>query len=110
MEQIIVINIARDFGRYPAGRYLTDGPYSGQAFREKLLVPALSRGKGAVLVELDGARGLASSFLEEAFGGLVREGFDSNTLLDRLQLQSNDPSLVQEIKEYISSQSSAGSH
>lgn len=110
MEQKIVINIARDFGRYPAGRYLTDGPYSGQAFREKLLVPALSRSQGAVLVELDGARGLASSFLEEAFGGLVREGFDSSTLLDRLQLQSIDPTLIEEIKEYISSQSSAGSH
>ncbi|MEQ1591868.1 MAG: STAS-like domain-containing protein [Thiobacillaceae bacterium] len=110
MEQQIVISIAKDFGRYPAGRYLADGPYSGQAFREKLLVPALNRSNGAVCIELDGARGLASSFLEEAFGGLVREGFDPQTLLERLQLQSDDPTLVQEIKEYISSQSSAGSH
>ncbi|MHB1174794.1 MAG: STAS-like domain-containing protein [Sulfuriferula sp.] len=109
MEQKIVINIARDFGRYPAGRYLTDGPYSGQAFRENILKPALSSGNEIVYIEFDGARGLASSFLEEAFGGLVREGYNSQTLLDRLQLQSNDPTLVQEIKEYISSQSSAGS-
>jgi len=110
MEQKIVINIARDFGRYPAGRYLTDGPYSGQAFRENLLAPALRSGDGVVHIELDGARGLASSFLEEAFGGLVRGGFDSKTLLNRLHLQSTDPSLIEEIKEYISNQSSAGSN
>lgn len=110
MEQKIVINIARDFGRYPAGRYLADGPFSGQAFRENLLLPALRRGNEAVYIELDGARGLASSFLEEAFGGLVREGFDSQTLLGRLHLQSVDPTLVEEIKDYISSQTNAGSH
>jgi len=103
MEQKTVINIARDFGRYPAGRFLSDGPYSGQAFREKLLVPALRSGNEVVYVELDGARGLASSFLEEAFGGLVRkEGFDPSILLDRLHLHSTDRSLVEEIRDYIS--------
>jgi len=104
MEKRIVINVARDFGRYPAGRYLADGPFSGQAFRQTLLVPALNRAEGSIDIELDGARGLASSFLEESFGGLVREeGFDPQSLLDRLNLHSSDLSLVEEIREYIAS-------
>lgn len=105
-----MINIARDFGRYPAGRYVDDGPYSGAAFRDNLLVPALRSGDGILVIELDGARGLASSFLEEAFGGLVRVGFDSKTLLNRLHFQSIDPTLIEEIKEYISNQTKAGSN
>lgn len=104
-----MINIARDFGRYPAGRYLADGPYSGQAFREKILVPALRSTDEIVDIEFDGARGLASSFLEEAFGGLVREGFDPKTLLKRLHLHSIDPSIIEEIHDYISSQAKSGS-
>ena len=104
-----MINIARDFGRYPAGRYLADGPYSGQAFREKILVPALRSTDEIVDIEFDGARGLASSFLEEAFGGLVREGFDPKTLLERLHLHSIDPSIIEEIHDYISSQAKSGS-
>jgi len=102
METKTVINVARDFGRYPAGRYLSDGPFSGQAFRQEHLVPALRRVHGVIDIELDGARGLASSFLEESFGGLVREeGFDPQTLLKRLSLHSSDLSLVEEIRDYI---------
>lgn len=109
MEQT-VINIAKDFGRYPAGRYVSDGPYSGQAFRQNILVPALRSGSDVIEIELDGARGLASSFLEEAFGGLVREGFDPKVLLARLNLHSTDRSLVEEIRDYISNQAKSGSH
>ena len=36
-----IINIRRDFSRYPAGRYIGDGPYNGQRFREDFLIPAL---------------------------------------------------------------------
>jgi hypothetical protein len=112
MEKPILINVARDFGRYPAGRYLSDGPYSGEAFRQNLLVPALNKAEGSIDIELDGARGLASSFLEESFGGLVRvEGFDPQSLLVRLNLHSSDLSLVEEIRDYIaSSRAKSDSH
>jgi hypothetical protein len=66
------INIASQFSRTPGGRYYTDGPASGEQFREERLIPALQK-SGTVVVELDGARGYPSSFLEEAFGGLVRK-------------------------------------
>lgn len=67
-----IVNVARDFSRTPGGRYYSDGPASGQQFREKVLIPKLEEHQ-RVVVELDGTRGFPSSFLEEAFGGLVRE-------------------------------------
>ena len=66
-----VLTIAQDFSRSPSGRYFSDGPNSGQRFREEFLYPALSADK--VEVVLDGVLTLGSSFLDEAFGGLVRE-------------------------------------
>lgn len=96
-----VINVADQFTRYPAGRYVTDGKFSGQRFREEYLIPAFLKG-GAVRVILDGTMGFGSSFLEEAFGGLARDGrFTRDRLLEDLTLQSRDESLVDEIWSYI---------
>lgn len=95
-----VINVAQDFSRYPAGRYVDDGPFSGAAFRDNILVPALKAGE-EIVVELDGVRGYGSSFLEEAFGGLVRNGFSTDQIHQLITLQSVDRSLVEEIEEYI---------
>jgi len=33
-----IIDIGKDFSRYPAGRYETDGPFNGELFRAKFLV------------------------------------------------------------------------
>ncbi len=93
------INIAKDFSRYPAGRFFEDGPYSGQKFREEILKPALEANKDITL-ELDGTRGYGSSFLEEAFGGLVRECIEREKVL-AIKLVTSDESLIEEITEYI---------
>ena len=66
-----VVSIAENFSKHPAGRTNADGPYNGQKFRRKFLVDPLKNGR-QVTVVLDGASGYGSSFLEEAFGGLVR--------------------------------------
>lgn len=95
-----VINVARDFSKYPAGRYLEDGPASGQLFRERFLIPALKESK-ILTIELDGTRGYGSSFLEEAFGGAVREGFSPTLVKSAFPLVSDDQSLVDEIHDYI---------
>lgn len=94
------INIASDFSRYPAGRHLGDGPYSGERFRKEFLVPVLKTGQ-RVKIKFDGARGYGSSFLEEAFGGLVREGFPPQEIINAFELDSSDESLIEEVKEYI---------
>lgn len=97
---MLTIEIAKDFSTEPGGRFLTDGPASGQRFRDEMLSPALSEGEH-VLVVLDGVEGYGSSFLEEAFGGLVRLGHSKAALHDRLHLKSDDQSYVDEIWSYI---------
>ncbi|MDR4485509.1 MAG: STAS-like domain-containing protein [Nitrospirales bacterium] len=94
------INVARDFSKYPAGRFTADGPASGQAFREIFLLPTLRDGK-SLIIELDGTRGYGSSFLEEAFGGAVREGYDPEIVKRSFELKSADDSLIEEIHDYI---------
>ena len=94
------INVAKDFSRYPAGRYKSDGPASGEEFRENFLMPAL-KSKKSLTIELDGTRGYGSSFLEEAFGGAVREGYAPEVVKCSLKLITADQSLVEEIHGYI---------
>lgn len=96
-----VINILRDFSRYPVGRYISDGPFTGEKFRTAYLAPALSTPGSKVIIEFDGARGYGSSFLEEAFGGMVRAGMDADEFFDRVELRSSDKSLIEEIRGYI---------
>lgn len=95
-----IIRIAENFSRYPAGRYKDDGPYSGERFREELLLPALNK-EEPTIIDLDGARGYGSSFLEEAFGGLVRAGYTADLIKKVFELRSQDSSLIDEIIDYI---------
>ena len=97
-----VISIAKQFSPTPAGRYLADGPFPGEKFRTDLLLPALRQGDDAITVDMDGASGYGSSFLEEAFGGLVRVGgFDPALLHRRLTIKSIHPSYVKRVWQYI---------
>lgn len=104
------INIARDYTRFPGGRYPEDGPGNGTTFREKFLLPAMQSGE-AIIVELDGAAGYPSSFLEEAFGGLVRkEGISAEQILSSIRFEAKSPSLrrhIVRIAEYIRGASNA---
>lgn len=94
------IYIARDFSPAPAGRYPEDGPYNGAAFREQLLLPAM-REHESVEVNLDDTGGYGSSFLEEAFGGLVRAGFTVKQLHDKLRVISSRKSYETKVWGYI---------
>lgn len=74
-----------DFTKFPLGRFKGDSSGNGQDFREKKLLPALQDGSSQVTVNLDGAKVvIGSSFLEEAFGGLIRH---NNFTLDELKKQ-----------------------
>jgi hypothetical protein len=54
-------------------------------------------------VLLDGTLGYGSSFLEEAFGGLLRKPeFAGADLASKIRLDSRDASLVSEIQDYLS--------
>ena len=81
------IQLAKEFSRAPFGRTPKDGPHSGQVFRDRHLVPALEKHEH-VEVWLDGVAMLGTSFLEEAFAGLVRSGsFTEDELRRKLEIK-----------------------
>jgi hypothetical protein len=95
------ISIAKDYTDTPGGRYIKDGPFSGEDFRNKILAPTFKKSADIVTVDLDGCYGFTSSFLEEAFGGLVRE-FDLESVKKRVRVACTDePGLIEEVQEYI---------
>lgn len=97
----VTISVAKDFTRFPSGRYVRNGETSGEAFRQKFLEPHLRDGE-SVEVDLDGTVGYGSSFLEEAFGGLVRAlRIPSDRLLTQLKVITTDDSLREEVTDYI---------
>lgn len=98
-----VIDIVKEFTNTPGGRKRDDGKFSGEEFREEHLEKHFRdiQDKSAVTIILDGVEGYATSFLEEAFGGLARK-FGKQVCLDRLRFVSKeDPLLPEEITRYI---------
>lgn len=102
----LVINVAKDFSPIPGARYPKEGDFSGQEFRTKLLSPKLKEAiekKTILLVDLDGTLGYGTSFLEEAFGGLIRsDKFNLGDIKKHLQFScKDDPTYIEEINSYI---------
>ena len=97
------IDIGVEFSPFPGGRVRTDGPYSGEAFREDYLSSNL-RSEIYLVIKIDSAEGFGSSFLEECFGGLVRSGFDAKFLKNHIKISYENPAYSfyeQEIWNYI---------
>lgn len=99
---MVIVDVSK-FSKTPFGRYYSDGEYSAQCFREKILVPQLNKAKGEdVIVDFTKvALGVGSSFLEEAFGGLVREGFDKSELLKHLSVKDKMNFYDRQVKRFI---------
>ncbi|MDP3534886.1 MAG: STAS-like domain-containing protein [Halomonas sp.] len=97
-----VINIAKDFSPFPAGREIVEGPFSGEAFRIDHLMPALDSGEKVKII-FDGGFGYGSSFLEESFGGLIRtQRYNNQDILKKMVFVSEeDPFLISEIESYV---------
>jgi hypothetical protein len=100
------LSIARDFSRTPGSRYAKEGDHSGEQFRTEVLCPLVRKAveaKTELGVDLDGTAGYGTSFLEEAFGGLVREeGIPATVLHKTLRLKSlEEDYLIADIWSYI---------
>ena len=99
------IIVAEDFYRRPAGRYRNQGTYTGEAFREDILLPNLEKLTldEKLLVDFAGVSMTGSSFLEEAFGGLIRNhNFNYNDLKQVLVLDfPRRPSLEETVWKYM---------
>lgn len=95
LNPMIEIRLA-DFSKFPAGRDEDDGPFNGTKFRREVLVPAITKALATsgeiVEVCLDGVLSFGSSFLEEAFGGLVRvERLDPRAVARVIQVRASRP-------------------
>ncbi len=103
-ERIISLNVATEFSRTPGPRFRSEGTYSGEDFRETVLKDRFEQAlkEGAKLhVDLDGGYGYATSFLEEAFGGLARS-YDPTCVIETLSFKSDEePYLIDDIVGYI---------
>lgn len=98
-----VINIGKDFSRYPAGRFPSDGKFNGETFRKKYLLDPINSNNN-IKIYLDDAVDFGSSFLEEAFGGLVRtEKIPQDKIKRLISFETkNHPFVPDEIWTYIS--------
>jgi hypothetical protein len=91
MRTELYMSIANEFSPYPAGRDENDGKFNGTKFRRDFLLPrvreAISENKKLV-ISLEGMKSFGSSFLEEAFGGLIRkENIDKLSLRKILEVK-----------------------
>jgi len=101
----VMIDVASDFSPFPGGRSSLHGEFNGASFRELHLEPPL-RDKKSIVVVFDGVAGLPSSFVEEAFGGLVRERLimTINDYKSRIRIVAESPAVKnapQMIERYI---------
>lgn len=83
----------------PGPRYKKLGTGSGEEFREWIIREL--KHDPELTINLDGTIGYGSSFLEESFGGLIRQDI-SEALVKGIKLISlEEPDLIDEINEYI---------
>lgn len=102
-ENFLYLPIWKIFSETPGPRYRCEGNFSGEEFREEILVPLIRQAQQEnkkILVDLDGTTGYATVFLDEVFGGVVRE-FGSN-VIELFGFKSDEEEyLIDDIKEYM---------
>ena len=95
-----IISICSDFSKFPGGRYDSDGPNNAQRFKREVLLPALDQYE-FIEIDFEGIAGVGSSFLEETFGGLIRDnGFSADEIYRRIKFKTRQ-GRIDEIKSYI---------
>lgn len=100
------LHIAKEFSRTPGPRHISEGDHSGELFRTTVLLPwlrnAISKNE-VLIVDLDKTSGFGTSFLEEAFGGLIRiDGYRLAELQKSIKLISEEePEWLEEIANYM---------
>jgi hypothetical protein len=92
------VSVVKDFSPRPYGRTDSDGEFNGAAFRQRILIPALNDFEH-VHVDLNGYNRYGRSFLDESFGGLIRENGYSLEELDQRLSYTHD--LVKSIEAVI---------
>ena len=100
------IKVKRDFSQTPGPRYIDEGEFSGELFRKDFLFKEVSDAISQnykLLIDLDGTAGYGTSFLEETFGGLIREnGLKYEDIVSHIEIKSVDEDyLIEDIQQYL---------
>lgn len=101
---MITINICKDFSETPGGRFTNEGEYSGEKFRDTLLIKKYEEAqtnKDILVINFDGTYGFGTSFLEESFGGLVRKYKKKNVLKNIRIISFEDETIPGNIEKYV---------
>ncbi len=103
-NNIVIIDIGKDFGRFPGGRLRASAKLSGEEFRQRFMEEELKNDK-VLKVLMDNVISYGSSFLDEAFAGLVRHGALKVNSLDeftkRVIIETSKPELKKQINFFV---------
>ena len=96
---IIKYNFAKEFTKYPGGRYKRLGDFSGEEFRELVLEPLFKNNDSILELDTNGVVGSFSpSFLDEAFGATARK-YGINQFKEKVKFL--DKKLGEKVEEYL---------
>ena len=105
MEKI-EISVLKHFSPTPGPRYIHEGKFSGELFRQTVLYPKVSEAIEKNIpfeVNLDKTAGYGTSFLEESFGGLIRiHKLSYDKIMSLMTLISiEEDYLIDDVNEYL---------
>lgn len=105
-RQAMMFKLSERFSPTPGPRYISEGDWSGELLRKSILLEIVKNAiekNETLCVDLDGTHGYGTSFLEEVFGGLIREDkLTLNQLRKHLTFISDEePYLISDINEYM---------
>ena len=98
------IKLSEDFSSTPGGRLIEEGDDSGEKFRDELLIYKYEEAEksGTILeIDFDDCYGVGTSFLEEAFGGLVRKYHKRGVLKHIRIISLEDETISGNVKKYV---------
>jgi hypothetical protein len=90
----------KDWSTTPGGRSRSSGKHSAEEFYEEVLNPAMLKAneQGEMLiVDLDGTAGIASSFINEAFGRLTLDFSQMRIRIGLVIMSNEDPNLKADV-------------
>ena len=93
-KNTIEFSLANDFSSFPGGRHCEDGDYSAECLKEHLFYLLEEHPSKIIILNLDGTRGIGSSFLHE----LVAHTSDS--ILQKIVFTSINKSYLHELTFY----------
>jgi hypothetical protein len=100
--EVIKYKFIDEYSKYPGGRFIKLGPYSGEDFRENVLRKIFESPNQSIEINATGViTSFSPSFLDECFGQLAKE-YGIEEFKKKVKLYSEDnPSLPDKMMAYV---------